>query len=198
MPQNLGERNGHSVGSELQKANALGLENYVNDAVSPPNGCHEICPNTSALCEEKLKKGKVCESELISHYINFPTESSSSCAKGVRQALNVLFGKNEKYGETEPATHALSYNENVLAKWQTPNQRFKKISDPGNKYKNFDVRVLQPSPGCKYADVAKYGHIEFYFNGSWYSDNKQQGSAWDGNKSSKCYKSMSIYRLSNK
>jgi hypothetical protein len=167
----------------------------ANDSVS----LYEISPHTSTFCAMKLKRGKVCSAELRHHYNNFSVVSTSSCAKGVRQSLNVLFGKYEDYGESKPkGTHALSYNENVLAKWQTKTQHFIPIPDPGKKYKDFDIRVMQPLPTCSNKDAAIYGHIELYYNGTWYSDFKQAGSAWENNHKSKCYKSMTIYRLTRK
>jgi hypothetical protein len=132
------------------------------------------------------------------------TQGQNSCAKGVRQTLNALFGKDSGYGDStykEGVVSAKLYDEKVLSQWQTPDSKYKKLNsfDTGS-YKNYDVRVLKPTGRCGNEAVDKHGHIEFFYNGNWYSDYKQNGSSYENDKSrsTRCYASQTTYRLSPK
>lgn len=188
---------GHSFNDEFRKMSQMGLTEYVDKAVSGVDYCDslDLASDISKSCLELIKRGKVCEKELASRLKNLPLQPGFSCAKGVRQSLNALFGKDSTYGETDPGTNALDYNEKVLEKWQTPTHKYKKV----NTFKgpqDFDIRVLQPSPHCQNKMVRKYGHIEFFYKGKWYSDFQQSGSSW--NNGSGCYRGHDVFRLSKK
>jgi hypothetical protein len=131
-------------------------------------------------------------------------QGQNSCAKGVRQTLNALFGKDPGYGDSTYKNGVVSaklYDEKVLSQWQTPDSKYKKLnsSDTGSN-KNYDVRVLKPTGRCGNEAVDKHGHIEFFYNGKWYSDYKQNGSSYENDKSrsTRCYASQTTYRLSPK
>lgn len=133
------------------------------------------------------------------------TQGQNSCAKGVRQTLNSLFGKPADYGDStykNGVASAKQYDERVLSQWETAESKYKKVSslDVNGSFKNYDIRVLQPTGTCQYDAVNKHGHIEFFYNGQWYSDYKQNGSSYDNDKlrSPRCYASQSVYRLSPK
>ena len=144
--------------------------------------------------------GDLNESALKSRLGKMKKDGGYQCAKGVRESLNVLFGNGPKNGK-----NALDYNESVLAQWQTDVAKYKKVSMSAS-FKNFDVRVLLPASSCPNEMIRKYGHIELYYNGVWYSDFKQGSSVWDGDKARaardpkgrRCFSTQDLYRLSLK
>jgi len=165
--------------------------------------------------DPELNEGK------LETHLKTRKQTENSCAKGVRQSLNVLFGNDEDYAETDPATNALNFNEKILSKWKTSNSCFKETANKAyGPYQNYDIRVLQPKasdkPRSQKQPYEIYGHIEFYLNGRWYSDNTQvyrndkneivdgDGSVWDGwyssvkgDLSKMPYGPSKLYRLSN-
>jgi hypothetical protein len=104
------------------------------------------------------------------------------CAKGVRKALNKLFGGGPSNGP-----NALGYDEEMLSKWKKGNKCFKK-SDNTNKSENYDIRISKTKSGS----ANPYGHAEIYFEGNWYSY-IQQGISYSNNSD---YASVDTFRFS--
>jgi len=133
------------------------------------------------------------------------TQGQNSCAKGVRETLNSLFGKPAEFGDStykNGVASAKYYNEKVFSQWETADSKYNKVSsqDFNGPFKTYDVRVLQPTGNCNYDAVNQHGHIEFFYNGQWSSDHKQNGSSYDNDRlrTPRCYASQSVYRLSPK
>lgn len=144
--------------------------------------------------------------ELQQHLATLPNRPGYSCAKGVREILNILFGFGPKNGK-----NARDYNEKVLSQWETRELKYVRVASDvyGNTFGpsyNYDIRVLQPAASCPSEMVRKYGHIEFFYNGVWYSDFRQGGSAYDGDLwyaqnnpyHRRCYSSKAVYRIYRK
>lgn len=137
------------------------------------------------------------EEGLKDHLSRLPDSPGYKCARGVRLSLNALFR-----GGPENGKNALEYNEKVLSSWQTEDYKYKKVQ-PKWGFKDYDVKVLLPAKTCPNEAVRKYGHIEFYYDGVWYSDFKQRSSAFDGEQAlvkrdpnyKRCYSAQVIYRL---
>jgi hypothetical protein len=144
------------------------------------------------------------KSGLQDHLSRLPETTGFKCARGVRLSLNVLFRGGPSNGK-----NALDYNEKVLSQWQTVDYSYKKIGettwlkDYDGDFKNYDVRVLFPAKTCPNETIKKYGHIEFYYDGVWYSDFRQLNSPYEYDKVmakkernyKRCYSAQSIYRL---
>ena len=182
-------------------------------------------PTESVDLQSPAKEGQLHDEEL-EFFLKNRVQRENRCAQGVRESLNVLFGKMDRngngdihYGETDPATDAKNYNEKFLRRWRTADSCFKETThNAKDQYHNYDIRVLQPKASNK-AEADKkpyeiYGHIEFFFNGFWYSDHDQAtkdgngkidpGSIWDGwlafykgDLSKMPYGSSKLYRFSN-
>lgn len=172
----------------------------TNTSKNDPN-----TPERSPLDAKGL--GKLNEEGLKRRLESMTTQGSNSCARGVRQSLNELFGKHPDYGDSDNnrfkkgSINAKEYDERILSQWETESAKYKKMSDSNfnGPFSNFDVRVLKPSGSCSSEAVNNYGHIEFYYNGKWYSDFAQGNySGWDSNNQTNCYASQSVYRLSPK
>ena len=149
------------------------------------------------------------EEAFAQHLLALGNDSHNKCAQGVRESLNVLFGKNTDYGldSHNNGKPAKDFNEAHLGKWRKGNSCFKEAyHDNKDSYQNYDVRVLLPKNEIKEnkQPFEIYGHIELYYNGNWYSDFNQGGSIWDnevayakGDPSKNHYGSSKLYRLSN-
>ena len=149
----------------------------------------------------KMTFGNLNEDAFRKRLQEMTVEGKNGCAKGVRQSLNVLFGKSADYGDIDPggprSINAKEYNEKILQKWQTADSRYTEVSEE-KKIKNYDIRVLRPSANCKNPNpmLRKYGHIEIFFENKWYSDHVQPGSILDYEPT--CFSSKSLYRLTPK
>jgi hypothetical protein len=117
--------------------------------------------------------------------LNLPKSSSRNCASGVRQSLNKLFNKNVGSGPD-----AKKYGPVILNQWtKGSGSCFAEAKDTGTPFSDFDVRVMTPK------NISEAGHIEIYFEGTWYSDFKQRISLWNGGDSK--YSSRILYRYSD-
>ena len=152
----------------------------------PLTGGESSIPALEATRSENTPLGTLNVEAFRNRLASLTADGSLMCARGVRLSLNELFGKGPGNGP-----NAKEYNEEVLAKWETPDAKYKKVSiDSAVPYpfQDFDVRVLQPS-----SIGNQHGHIEIYFEGNWYSDFNQGVSLFDASKAS--YSSDSVYRL---
>jgi hypothetical protein len=178
------------------------------DPSSPGNFNSEIKsnPKFSALMSRKsVSDGLRDPSSRVNDIINNPTQNK--CAKGVRQTLNAIFGKDPSYGDIGKGAsiNAKDYDEEVLSQWQTKDKKYRLISTSETP-QNYDIRVYRPNGSCpKDGSLAEYGHIEIYIDGAWYSDHKQVGTMngedlGNGYKTlrSSCVSEASVYRLSDK
>ena len=100
-------------------------------------------------------------------------ESFGYCAREVKNLLNVLFNKKASGANAE--VWDLNF---IRERWNEPNRTcsYREISpqDP----KNFDLRVLT-AHGRQYLSPSgwiAYGHVEIFYEGTWYSDHKQARS----------------------
>ncbi len=111
---------------------------------------------------------------------DLPEQSQNMCAQGVRKSLLALFGSNPpKMGDGDyPDAH--QYNEHFMRNWRTgsPSQCYRKAGAGGGKPKDLDIRVLHSGQGA--GAIGKYGHIEIFYKGRWYSDFNQGGSLTTG------------------
>jgi hypothetical protein len=112
---------------------------------------------------------------------SLPSTGAGFCAKGVRLSLNALFGGGPANGP-----NAKDYNEKVLRNWRTADSCYQEVPNVKRVHQDFDIRVLQPGKGSSNI----YGHIEIFYQGSWYSDFNQKKSLFGRN-----YSSYSTYRL---
>jgi hypothetical protein len=132
--------------------------------------------------------------ERIDDIVRNPTHFK--CAYGVRKTLNALFGKHRTYGDIDPggtlSINAKDYDEEILSQWQTTDMSYQKVW----KFKkpiNYQIRVLRPKGDCQSSMANAYGHIEFYYDGHWYSDHQQPSSY-----KSDCFYQPEIYDLIKK
>jgi|GEM_PF-4898719 len=118
---------------------------------------------------------------------NLPSRSRSKCALYVRYGLEKLFGA--KIGGQGDA---YQYNVATLNKFASKKGlRYQDFSGGQTPpFQDFDVRVSQPKRGG-----SRWGHIEMFYKGRWYSDFKQRRSLWDNDEDGSYYSSMKIYRL---
>lgn len=144
----------------------------------PKSGCQ-----LSGKCEESPPAELQVES-FERGLANVMPKSSGNCALGVKLLLNRLFGCGPEGGRP-----AKKYDEKALRGWRTEDScysLFEQIPPPGVELqpKDFDIRVLQPTKKWIKADHP-WGHMEIYYQGSWYSDFKQRSSLWESGNYSK-------------
>lgn len=144
----------------------------------------DYCDN----CVEKKKKKGATPPNVDGFRIravNLPSGSAGNCAAGVRKSLNKLFNKNIGSGPD-----AKKYGPVTLNQWtKGSGSCFAETKDTGSPFVDFDVRVMTPK------NKSEAGHIEIYFEGTWYSDFKQKISLWNGGDSK--YSSRKLFRYSD-
>jgi hypothetical protein len=119
------------------------------------------------------------------HLGNLYSRSRDVCAKYVRMGLETLFGT-----QIGGQGHAKDYTAETLNRFaKKQGLKYSAIAESTTPpYQDFDVRVSQNKPGG-----SKYGHIEIFYQGRWYSDFAQSNSL--KNEMPWRYSSSKTYRL---
>ena len=179
---------------DLKKAAQIAIagNKSIKSAGKPPKA---NCDNCTDEKKENIKSEQdKREAEKKSRPLNIkdfeaalnalPNKSQHACARLVRLNLTTLF--NGIHIDHWPVP-AKDYDIDVLKQWNNASSCYH-LQDPDTRepFLNFDVRVLEK------ADKNAFGHIEIYYNGTWYSDFKQRTSEWNSGR----YINKNLYRLS--
>jgi hypothetical protein len=173
---------------EKNKAVAKNVIDNMNKTFKKIEKVGVVKPDYCENCVEKKKKKGAPPPNVNgfrNRVTNLPTRSSGKCAAGVRQSLNKLFNKNIGSGPD-----AKKYGPVALGQWtKGSGSCFAETKDTGVPFADYDIRVMTPK------NKSEAGHIEIYFEGTWYSDFKQRISLWNGGDSK--YSSRKLYRYSD-